>query len=61
MCMCVPLCGFCAHDAHGGQKGGSDPQKLQLYAVVTGLLWMLGTELGFLADAVNAPDTEPSR
>lgn len=50
---------MCA-DIHGDQKGESDPQKLQLYAVITGLPWMLGTKLGSLADAVNTPDTEPS-
>lgn len=44
MCFYVSLCVSRACNAYGGQKRASDPLFLELQAVVSCLVWMLGTE-----------------
>lgn len=47
MCICVStcVCHMCVGTVEGG--GGSEPLELELQEVVSGLMWMLRTELQF--------------
>ena len=46
---------MCAH-AHKGQRKASDPLKVVVQAIVSSLVWLLGTELGSSVAAVYTVD-----
>lgn len=44
---------MCKHNAHGVQKGASDPLALELGAVGSPLTWVLGTKVRSAARVVH--------